>query len=260
MLSVGNLWHSLSLVRHDARFRVLRAWKMGRIARLASVGAADFRFNRDFLRGDAFRLFFSPAKMANHGARQRFRGVLDFAPGRNWHTAVLTKLRAMSDLASQLLQRTPPLVPKSVFDAEISRKIGAQPLPHNTFALCERAGLLLWNDDLDGAHTLIQDEPNSTASFWHAILHRREGDFSNANYWWRRTGKHEVFDEICDVVLHRVPEFPFLDELRASGAWEPQTFTDFCQKAHQNGDWKANCEAVQRLEMRLLLEWCAAKK
>ena len=124
--------------------------------------------------------------------------------------------------------------------------------------LC-RAGLLLWNDDLDAAHPITQNIETPSGSFWHAIIHRREGDFSNANYWWHRTGNHPVFDEIHDLVLHRTPDFPFLDELRASGRWEPRAFTDFCQEAQKSGTSAAQLAEVQRLEMRALLEWCASQ-
>jgi len=52
--------------------------------------------------------------------------------------------------------------------------------------LCLEAGLHILADDLDRAHTLCQDVPGPLGSAWHAIVHRREPDFWNANYWWRR--------------------------------------------------------------------------
>lgn len=165
----------------------------------------------------------------------------------------------MSDQFQTLLERTPPLVARAIFDVQISKNIEDQALSNDSVAICHRAGLFLWNDDLARAHPLIQDLPDPTASFWHAILHRREGDFSNAKYWWHQTGTHAAFEEICDVVLHRAPDFPFIDELRASGKWEAAIFSDFCQKAVQNSAWKTECETVQRLEMKILLEWCAAR-
>tara|TARA_R110000868_G_scaffold198745_2_gene445336 strand:+ start:250 stop:492 length:243 start_codon:yes stop_codon:yes gene_type:complete len=39
------------------------------------------------------------------------------------------------------------------------------------------------------AHELIQDLPTNEAAWIHAYLHRKEGDVSNAGYWYRRAGK-----------------------------------------------------------------------
>jgi hypothetical protein len=61
----------------------------------------------------------------------------------------------------------------------------------------------LWHDangDWSRAHEVAQDiddaagpaspEPEAKAGSWvHAYLHRKEGDMSNAGYWYRRAGK-----------------------------------------------------------------------
>src|SRR5688572_27783268 len=41
------------------------------------------------------------------------------------------------------------------------------------------AGLWLWHDYLIESHHISQNLSTPTGSFWHAIMHRREGDFSN---------------------------------------------------------------------------------
>ena len=51
-----------------------------------------------------------------------------------------------------------------------------------------KAGLWLYVDDIDRSHQICQDIPNQMGSFWHAIVHRREGDFSNSKYWLRQAG------------------------------------------------------------------------
>src|SRR5689334_9801012 len=38
------------------------------------------------------------------------------------------------------------------------------------------SALWLWHDYLDESHTLSQKIESDTGSFWHAIMHRREGD------------------------------------------------------------------------------------
>ena len=41
----------------------------------------------------------------------------------------------------------------------------------------------------DKAHDLCQEIPGSTGSWIHAWLHRQEGDYGNACYWYSRAGK-----------------------------------------------------------------------
>jgi len=50
----------------------------------------------------------------------------------------------------------------------------------------------LWHDakgNWDNAHKLIQDIEDNNAAWIHAYLHRKEGDKSNADYWYNRAGK-----------------------------------------------------------------------
>ena len=51
----------------------------------------------------------------------------------------------------------------------------------------------LWWDakgDWDRAHESAQEDEGPTGSWVHAYLHRKEGDPSNAGYWYRRAGKN----------------------------------------------------------------------
>lgn len=66
--------------------------------------------------------------------------------------------------------------------------------------------LALWQDaqgDWAGAHATVQDLETPAAAWVHAYLHRREGDQSNARYWYARASKptcrlslDEEWDEI----------------------------------------------------------------
>jgi hypothetical protein len=52
--------------------------------------------------------------------------------------------------------------------------------------------LALWHDargDWNAAHEVAQDVPDPDGAWVHAYLHRKEGDASNAAYWYRRAGK-----------------------------------------------------------------------
>lgn len=50
----------------------------------------------------------------------------------------------------------------------------------------------LWHEargNWETAHTLVQDEQAGDGAWVHAYLHRKEGDSSNAAYWYRRAGR-----------------------------------------------------------------------
>jgi hypothetical protein len=50
----------------------------------------------------------------------------------------------------------------------------------------------LWYDekgDWNKAHDLIQEAEDKTAAWIHAYLHRKEGDISNADYWYTKAGR-----------------------------------------------------------------------
>ncbi len=50
----------------------------------------------------------------------------------------------------------------------------------------------MWWDaqhDWHRSHEIAQDEDSDIGSWVHAYLHRREGDASNARYWYRRAGR-----------------------------------------------------------------------
>ena len=49
------------------------------------------------------------------------------------------------------------------------------------------AAAYIYMNNLLTAHNMVQEhEDNPVAGYLHGIIHRREGDFSNANYWFRR--------------------------------------------------------------------------
>lgn len=59
----------------------------------------------------------------------------------------------------------------------------------------------LWSDakgDWGKAHESAQQDDGPKGAWVHAYLHRKEGDLSNAGYWYRRAGKPQArisFDE-----------------------------------------------------------------
>lgn len=56
----------------------------------------------------------------------------------------------------------------------------------------EGALLALWWDakgDWARAHEIAQDVDGADGAWVHAYLHRKEGDVSNAGYWYRQAGR-----------------------------------------------------------------------
>jgi hypothetical protein len=52
--------------------------------------------------------------------------------------------------------------------------------------------------DWDGAHAIAQDVDGPDGAWVHAHLHRKEGDASNAAYWYRVAGKPVCSDSFAD--------------------------------------------------------------
>ena len=65
------------------------------------------------------------------------------------------------------------------------------------------SALWLLAGDLDRSHTLSQQFDSREGSYWHGIMHRREGDFSNAKYWFRRVGDHPVLSRLRQEIETR---------------------------------------------------------
>src|SRR5258705_951384 len=101
------------------------------------------------------------------------------ADGTAEPSAILNALRARASY---------PLRPETPFDPSLSKAIA---LLEASDAV--KAGLYMLNDDLAKAHELAQaHEGDKTHDYWHAIIHRREGDFENAKLWLRQVGRHPL--------------------------------------------------------------------
>jgi hypothetical protein len=118
-------------------------------------------------------------------------------------------------------------------------------------ANCCRAALWLYHDFLDESHALSQEIPTSSGSYWHAILHRREPDYGNSKYWFRRVGRHPVFEPLAPAAAE-------LADCFASGQeWDPFAFVDRCEQAGPGDSPQAAlCRQVQQREWELLFDYC----
>jgi hypothetical protein len=133
------------------------------------------------------------------------------------------------------------------------------PLADREMAACTIAGLWLVHDFLDESHTISQNVDTTTGAYWHALMHRREGDYSNAKYWFRRVGSHSVFRDLSTSVAALAPEATTTElvaRLIPGGAFDAFAMVDVCQAALQSGGAAANfCRHVQQIEWELLFDF-----
>ncbi len=121
-----------------------------------------------------------------------------------------------------------------------------------------RAGLWLYHNFLDESHRISQELHTPTGSYWHALMHRREPDFENAKYWFRRVSSHPIYEGLCrDAAELSVDAPPAAAFLRTQSTWDPFAFVDLCA-AVLVGRAPAEdlCRQIQKREWDLLFDWC----
>ncbi len=138
-------------------------------------------------------------------------------------------------------------------------------LPSNVDQIALRAGLFQWHDFLDESHQLSQSiegqGENRLGDYWHAIMHRREPDYSNAKYWFRQIGKPPSYLELrwqAEAILanSRAADAPrWRDRLHSGPSWNPLAFVDLCEEcaANESSDLAWAARRIQFAEMSLLV-------
>ena len=177
-------------------------------------------------------------------------------------------------VVKRLEERTqlPPLAPKGAWSEELRGQIealkpetmfGSAAIASPKDAMAALSGLQLWNDCLSQSHTLSQGIETPTGSYWHGIMHRREPDFGNAKYWFRRVGKHPVFNPLCAAARELAGSSPAgkpAEALADLTEWDPFHFVDLCEESiDESTPLNALCRAIQKREWQLLFDHCFAR-
>lgn len=102
---------------------------------------------------------------------------------------------------------------------------------------CCKSGIWLLHNFLHESHDLSQSIHSPEGSWWHAIMHRTEGDFSNSKYWYRRAGEHEAFNDI-------------------GANFDPYAFVDRCQKEYGRGPLSDETQQIAFAEWEALFKYC----
>lgn len=128
------------------------------------------------------------------------------------------------------------------------------------------AGAWVAADGFAEAHALAQELEGEWGDWWHAILHRREPDFGNALYWYRRVNVPQgVGEALGTKVLEAIgadpgPDLqPLAEAIKKHRRWEPGPFVGACEAARAGRvrpGSVAKLVAIQRLEWRAFLEYC----
>lgn len=133
-------------------------------------------------------------------------------------------------------------------------------------ALALQAGLYQLHDYLDVSHNLSQQLEgrgrHNAGDYWHAIMHRREPDYSNSKYWFRRVGDHPVYEALARRAAAVFSRCDSRDapqwrrRVAASGGWDPIAFIELCAHLSRSDDEPLTVAArtIQFIEMLLLME------
>lgn len=124
-------------------------------------------------------------------------------------------------------------------------------------ALACLAGVWLKYDFLHESHEISQQIETATGSYWHAIMHRREPDYANAQYWFRRVGQHPVYDPLWESAQEIAGAYP-IDEARQMlcwNRWEAYRFVDLCEAAAEDKEKRQLfCREIALREWELLFD------
>jgi len=128
---------------------------------------------------------------------------------------------------------------------------------------CCVAGLWLWHDFLDRSHDYSQQIGSPSGSYWHAIMHRREPDYSNSKYWYRRVGHHPIFEPLQEQIVELADQMenePLVAEMVGNDTFDGFAFVDLCAEVGRGkAELEDFCREVTRREWQLLFDYCYAR-
>jgi len=174
---------------------------------------------------------------------------------------IFTKLTALLDTPEPAELGPGPrkgVLQEAALNRDLDKLFSSTDLPKERQQLI-RALLLLWHDHFEPSHSISQSIENADGAFVHGILHRREPDYSNAAYWFRRVGKHAVFSKLADrakALVDKAGQSQLIQTLIRGGQWDAFGLIDACEQANRRGVLESETRLlrqIQQIETRLLL-------
>ena len=120
------------------------------------------------------------------------------------------------------------------------------------FALV-RGGLLYAVDAIHEAHAIFQEAKGDLGSYWHGMMHRREGDFDNARYWFRRAGRAAVLRRRCTGAASEHLRRTWRGSRIGTRIFSPASAS---RRASARRKALAELVALQRVEFEALFDYC----
>lgn len=118
---------------------------------------------------------------------------------------------------------------------------------------------LLYHDHYNEAHDIVQDHMDPEGAAIHAIVHRREPDYWNAKYWFRRVGNHPVYHKLTHqlpTLADRIEVAEWSARLTLAGWMDPLAMVDRCEELASQADDHPEVvwlRQVQRAEFEALV-------
>ena len=172
-------------------------------------------------------------------------------------------MKSYSDSIDRVLLREDllqTLVPRAPLGYDLVRRLretddatlaGDHAVPRPAWLALVRGGLFYALDALDEGHRIFQEDHTTPGSYWHGMMHRREGDFDNARYWFRRAGELPIAAGLHAAAARVSPL------MARQTTWDAYLLTGECEQAvHGAEEARAECLALLRVEFDGLLDYC----
>jgi hypothetical protein len=111
---------------------------------------------------------------------------------------------------------------------------------------------------IEPAHEIVQDDSTQNGSYLHGVVHRLEGDYWNAKYWFRHAKDKPWMQLLSNAVVQRVAQDGLLDiatELKVihQGMFLPTEFVSAHE--HLSASSRSSKEREDAVGRIAYLEW-----